>query len=91
MLKVAELTTLADYFVICSGTSERQVRSIAAGITEQLRDEGVRPIGVEGGQAARWVLIDYGAVIAHVFVPDDREFYGLERLWAGAQQVVRLV
>lgn len=90
MLRVAELTTIADYFVICSGRSDRQVGAVANGIVDSLRDDGVRPLAVEGEQAARWVLIDYGSVIVHVFGPEEREYYGLERLWAAAQQVVRL-
>ena len=82
---------MADYFVICSGRSDRQVQALAGAIVDTLRGEGIRPIGVEGQASARWVLIDYGAVIVHVFAPDEREYYGLERLWSQAQQVVRLV
>ena len=90
MLRVSEVTSVADYFVICSGRSERQVGAIADGIREGLRDEGIKPLGVEGAGSARWVLIDYGAVIVHVFAPDERAFYDLEHVWAGAQPVVRL-
>ena len=90
MLRVNELTTIADYFVICSGRSERQVAALASGIVDALRDDGIRPVGLEGQQAARWVLIDYGGVIVHVFAPEEREYYGLERLWSAAQPVVRL-
>ena len=90
MLRVADLTTIADYFVICSGRSDRQVGAVANGIVDSLRDEGVRPLAVEGAQAARWVLIDYGSVIVHVFAQEERDYYGLERLWAAAQPVVRL-
>ena len=91
MLRTAELTTMADYFVICTGRSERQVQALTQSIVEQLREDGVRPIGVEGRGAARWVLIDYGSVIVHVFAPGEREYYGLERLWSQAAQVVRVV
>jgi ribosome-associated protein len=91
LLRTAEVTTMADYFVICSGRSDRQVSALAGAIVDGLRDEGVRPLGVEGTRAARWVLIDYGSVIVHVFAPEEREFYGLERLWSGAAQVVRIV
>ena len=90
MLRVSELTAIADYFVICSGRSDRQVGAVASGIVDTLRDEGVRPLAVEGERAARWVLIDYGSVIVHVFAPEEREYYGLERLWAAAKPVVRL-
>ena len=90
MLRVSELTTIADYFVICSGRSDRQVGAVAGGIVDTLRDDGIRPLAVEGEQAARWVLIDYGSVIVHIFAPEERDYYGLERLWSAAQPVVRL-
>lgn len=91
LLRTAEVTTMADYFVICSGRSERQVGALARAIVDELRDEGVKPIGTEGAAVARWVLIDYGAVIVHVFAPEERDYYGLERLWSSATQVVRVV
>lgn len=90
MLRVGDLTTIADYFVICSGRSDRQVGAVASGIVDSLREDGVRPLAVEGEQAARWVLIDYGSVIVHVFAQEERDYYGLERLWSAAQPVVRL-
>ena len=91
LLRTAELTTMADFFVICSGRSDRQVQALAGAIVDELRREGVRPLGTEGRQSARWVLLDYGAVIVHVFAPEEREFYGLERLWGKAAKVVRVV
>lgn len=91
LLRTAELTTMADYFVIASGRSERQVQALSQAIVDELRDDGVRPLGVEGMSGARWVLLDYGSVIVHVFSPEEREYYGLERLWSGAAQVVRVV
>jgi ribosome-associated protein len=91
MLRTAELTTMADFFVICSGRSDRQVQALAGAIVEELRREGIRPIGTEGTRSARWVLLDYGSVIVHVFAPEEREYYGLERLWGKAAQVVRVV
>ena len=91
MLRTSDVTTMADYFVICSGRSDRQLQALASGIVDELRDDGIRPLGVEGRGAARWVLLDYGSVIVHLFGPEEREFYGLERLWSNAQQVVRLV
>ncbi len=91
MLRTAELTTMADFFVICSGRSDRQVAALSGAIIDELRDEGIRPRGTEGRQSARWVLIDFGTVIVHVFAPEEREFYGLERLWGKAAQVVRIV
>lgn len=91
MLRTAELTTMADYFVICSGRSDRQVQALSAGILDELREAGVRPLGVEGLEKARWVLLDFGSVIVHVFAPEEREYYGLERLWSKATAVVRVV
>ncbi|PZR62098.1 MAG: ribosome silencing factor [Chloroflexi bacterium] len=91
MLRTAELTTMADYFVICSGRTDRQVQALAGAIIGELRDEGLRPMGVEGKANARWILIDYGSVIVHVFGSEERDFYGLERLWSNAVQVVRVV
>jgi len=91
LLRTAELTTMADYFVICSGRSERQVQALSRGIVDELRDAGIRPLGVEGVGAARWVLLDYGDVIVHLFAPEERDYYGLERLWSDAAEVVRVV
>jgi ribosome-associated protein len=91
LLRTAEITTMADYFVIASGRSERQVQALSTAIVDELRDEGIKPLGVEGTSSARWVLLDYGSVIVHLFAPEEREYYGLERLWSSASQVVRLV
>ncbi|MBA2266703.1 MAG: ribosome silencing factor [Chloroflexi bacterium] len=91
MLRTAELTSMADFFVICSGRSDRQVNALASAIVGELRDDGIRPLGLEGRQSARWVLLDYGSVIVHVFAPEEREYYGLERLWSKAARVVRIV
>lgn len=91
MLRTAELTSMADFFVICSGRSDRQVQALAGAILDELRDDGIRPLGIEGKASARWVLLDFGSVIVHVFAPEEREYYGLERLWSKATQVVRVV
>ncbi|HVM25575.1 MAG TPA: ribosome silencing factor [Candidatus Limnocylindrales bacterium] len=91
MLRTAELTTMADFFVICSGRSDRQVQALAGAIVDELREQGIRPLGTEGMSSARWVLLDFGSVIVHVFAPEEREYYGLERLWGQAAQVVRVV
>jgi ribosome-associated protein len=90
LLDLTGLTTLADYFVICSGGSERQLDAIGDGIMEGLRGEGVRPIGREGLAASHWVLLDYGSVIVHVFTPPERDFYQLERHWNEAKTVLRV-
>lgn len=91
LLRTGELTTLADYFVIATGRSDRQVAALAGNLVEELRAQGVRPLGVEGRSGARWVLLDYGSVIVHLFTPDERERYALEKLWSAAPAVVRVV
>jgi len=90
LLEIGALTSVADYFVICSGSSERQLGAIADGIAEGLRDEGVKPIGREGSSNAHWMLLDFGAVIVHIMAPPERDFYQLERLWAEAPILLRL-
>jgi ribosome-associated protein len=88
LLELAPITTLADYFVICSGGSERQLDAIADGIISTLRDERIKPIGREGTPASHWVLIDYGSVIVHIFTPPEREYYGLEKHWSEAKTIL---
>ncbi len=90
LLDVSELTSMADYFVICSGGSERQLGAIADGITEQLRSEGVRPIGREGGSNSHWTLLDFGAVIVHIFAVPERDYYQIERYWSKAKTLLRV-
>ena len=90
LLDLTGLTTLADYFVICSGGSDRQVDAIANGIVSSLRDEKVRPFGREGTAASHWILVDFGSVIVHVFTPPERDFYQLERHWAEARTILRV-
>ena len=90
LLDLRELTTLADYFVICSGGSDRQLDAIADAIVETLRPAGVRPLGREGLAASHWVLLDLGSVIVHLFTPPERDYYQLERHWAAARTVLRV-
>lgn len=87
VLKTADLTTLADYFVICSGTSTTQVKALADFCEKTLKDAGEMPHHTEGHGDDGWVLLDYSSVIVHVFMPEAREFYKLERLWNDAEQV----
>jgi len=90
LLDLAGLTTLADYFVIASGGSERQIDAIADGIASGLRDTGIRPIGREGTPESHWVLLDFGSVIVHVFTPPERDYYQLEKHWSEAKTVLRV-
>jgi len=90
LLDLTGLTTLADAFVICSGGSERQLGAIADGIIEGMRDEKVRPIGREGTATSHWVLLDFGAVVVHIFTPPERDYYSLEKHWSEAKTVLRV-
>jgi ribosome-associated protein len=85
ILNVKPLTTLADYFVICHGDSENQVRAITDAVEDGLRGEGARPWHREGYSHLHWVLLDYIDVVVHVFYRDTRDFYRLERLWMDAE------
>ncbi len=87
VIEVAELLVVTDYFVICTGRNDRQVRTIAEEIEIQLRRAGLPPIGIEGESEAKWILIDFGDLVVHVFQPEERDFYRLERLWSDAPRV----
>ena len=86
-LDLAGLQGVADYFLVCSGASEPQVRAIAEAVEDQLRARDVRPWHVEGGEGRRWILLDYVDVVVHVFHEKTREYYLLERLWGDARSV----
>ena len=87
ILDIRTLTDIADYFVLVHGTSDRHVRTLADGIIESLEKRKVSPLHREGMNEAKWVLLDYGAVMAHVFYYETRAFYHLERLWGDAKIV----
>ena len=87
VLSIQDLTVLADYFVIASGTSSTHVRSLADEVEFQLGQQGVEPQRVDGYEARNWILMDYGGVIVHIFYPEARSYYDLEHLWADAQPV----
>ena len=91
LLDLAALTTMADYFVICSGGSERQLDAIADGIVGgPARREDEARSAARGRPASHWVLLDFGSVIVHVFTPPERDYYGLEKHWAEAKTVLRV-
>ncbi len=87
LLDVSRYSSFADYLIICSGKSSRQVQGIADNLEEELRARGLRPIGTEGKREGHWVLMDYGDVIIHVFYEPVRYFYDLESLWSDAPKV----
>jgi ribosome-associated protein len=87
ILDVREQITITDYFVVCSGASERQVKTIAEEIEKALKGAGRAPVRVEGGHGARWILLDYVDFVVHVFHEEERAFYRLETLWQDAPRV----
>ncbi|CAG7634880.1 ribosome silencing factor [Paenibacillus allorhizosphaerae] len=89
-LNLQGISLISDYFVICHGNSETQVQAIATEIRKRAEEHGARIRGLEGMDTARWVLVDMGDVVAHVFHRDDREYYNIERLWSDAKVVERV-
>ena len=87
VLDVSELTLMTDYMVICTGTSNVHIRSVADGVIETMKEHGYKGVRAEGYNEARWVLLDYGDVVLHIFAEDDREFYRLEEFWKGAPRL----
>ena len=87
VMEVRDVTSIGDYFIICSGSSDRQVQSIAQGIEENLSEAGHPPLSVEGVHRGHWVLMDFSDVIVHIFYEPVREFYDLEGLWGHAPRV----
>ncbi len=87
VLNMEGISLLADYFVICTGNSDRQVQSIAKEIMDKAHEEGHEVKSMEGFDSARWILVDLGDVVAHVFHKDERSYYNLERLWREAPQM----
>ncbi len=87
VLNLSEISTVCDYFIICSGRSGQQVKAIAENIQEKLWERGVQPKGREGLREGNWILLDYEDVVVHIFKQEEREFYNLERLWRDAEVV----
>ncbi len=87
ILDVHDLIVITDYFVLATGSSDRQVKTIVEEVEKALRELGRKPVRREGQTEARWVLLDYVDVVVHVFAPEEREYYSLERLWADAPRL----
>ena len=87
VLKTQELTTLADYFVLCTATSTTQIKALADVCEKALKDAGEPPHHVEGHRGGTWILLDFSSVVVHIFNEEAREFYDLERLWSDAAPV----
>jgi ribosome-associated protein len=90
VIDIHDMSPVADYFVICAGENERQLRAIFREVAEKLADDGVRPERSEGTPPSGWILLDYGAVIVHVFDVEQREFYRLEDLWSEAPTLLTI-
>lgn len=91
MLDMREITLLADYFILCDGSSPRQINAIGDELLEKLKHNGSRLASMEGTPESGWVLIDFGSVIVHIFSPAQRAYYRLEELWQKAPIVVRVL
>ena len=87
VLETAELTTLADYFVLCTGTSNTQIKAMSDACEEAMEKQGERAHHIEGHRGGTWLLMDFSCVVVHVFTDEARKFYDLERLWSDAQEV----
>lgn len=90
LLDTRGVCSFADYFVICSGDSSRQIDAIREEIEHVLKKQGVQPHHYEGSTESGWLLMDYGAVIIHIFAPEERDYYQLDRLWGQANTLVRI-
>jgi ribosome-associated protein len=90
LLDIREVTTIADYFVICSGNNARQIQAVAEAIDEELGKQGARLLHREGNAESGWLLQDFGDIIVHIFGSKEREYYRLEHLWNDAKTVVYL-
>ena len=90
LLDIRDISTIADFFVICTGNNTRQIQAIGDALNDDLKKQGARLLYREGDADTGWVLLDYGDIIIHVFAPKEREYYRLERLWSEAKTVVYL-
>lgn len=90
VLDIHESSTIADFFVLCTGENERQLQAVLRIVGEGLVKDGIRPIRTEGSPASGWVLMDFGNVVLHIMSSDQRSYYRLEELWADAQTVLSI-
>lgn len=87
LIRIDKITTLAEYFVICTGTSNTQINALGDEVEKELTEKGEEPLHREGYRGGTWVLLDYGCVVVHVFNDEARKFYSLEHLWADGEEV----
>ena len=86
VMDVRDKTSIADYFVVCEGETDRQVRAIADAMVEAAKVKELKPLGVDGYEDSTWILLDFDSVLAHVFLPGERSYYDLESLWGRAEK-----
>lgn len=87
VLETADLTTLADYFVICAATSTTQIKALSEECEKVMKEQGEPPHHIEGHRGGTWVLLDFSSVVVHIFMDETRKFYDLERLWSDAKEM----
>lgn len=87
LIRIDKITTLAEYFVICTGTSNTQINALCDAVEKELTEKGEEPLHREGYRGGTWVLLDYGCVVVHVFNDEARKFYSLEHLWVDGEEV----
>jgi len=87
VIKIGDLTVIADYFVIADGTSSTQTKTLAEEAEFKMKENGEEPLRVQGNNGSNWIILDYGDIVVHVFSRDQREFYNLERLWRDGEEV----
>ena len=90
LLEITDVSSLADFFLLCSGENERQLRAIVEEISEELGGLGLRPLRMEGSPQSGWIVMDFGDVVTHIFDAELREYYKLEQLWAEAPRVLSI-
>ncbi|WP_242866797.1 ribosome silencing factor [Abyssisolibacter fermentans] len=87
LLDISELSSIADYFLICSANNERQVQSASDEVERKMKDNEFNVLNIEGYRSGRWILMDLGDVVVHIFHKEDRDFYNLDRLWVDAENI----
>ena len=86
-LKLQGLTVICDYFLLVTATNTRQAQSICVNIEEKMKEAGNPPLRIEGYREGKWILLDFGSVVVHIFLAEEREYYNLERLWGDAERL----
>jgi len=87
ILKISDITVIADYFIICTGGSTTHIKTLSDEVDKILKENGEPPLRTEGYRSGGWVLVDFGCVVVHIFLDEIRKFYNLERMWSDAQEV----